>query len=381
MYVFYNILMSYKENIDTLLNEFFPEPTFTIRPMPPGEFRFRIATGETNCLIFQFFDDYIKIDKIDKCGIRGSETLDKIEQIGIQMDNIEYICLEDDSNIEILPDIEIDLGVFKILTKGESWYNSLGYVSDNYTNETQHNETIIEMTLSEFQEKIEQLNIDELQKKHTIEYYENQIKEYKSQLPNQINEYMKGTIQKKISDTESIIDNIDDYLKGQIDNFLKSYETNLSNLLPLFPDIFSDESIDTITVKQFYNKIMEIFKRDESDEEKGEWLSKSLEFVRKSNILTYNRDELRKYIRGDRARGTMKQKQRKKTKPVKKRQKKTKRAVKKRQKKTKRTVKKRQKKTKRTVKKRQKKTKRTVKKRQKKTKRTVKKRRNRTKVI
>ena len=91
---------------------------------------------------------------------------------------------------------------------------------------------------------------------------------------------------------------------------------------------------------------MEIFKRDESDEEKGEWLSKSLEFVRKSNILTYNRDELRKYIRGDRARGTMKQKQRKKTKPVKKRQKKTKRAVKKRQKKTKRTVKKRRNRTK-----------------------------------
>ena len=80
---------------------------------------------------------------------------------------------------------------------------------------------------------------------------------------------------------------------------------------------------------------MEIFKRDESDEEKGEWLSKSLEFVRKSNILTYNRDELRKYIRGDSAGGIMKRKQRKKTKRfVKKKQKKTKRFIKKRRNRT-----------------------------------------------
>ena len=140
--------------------------------MPPGEFRFRIATGEYGCLICQFFKDYIKIDKIDKCGIRGSETLHKIEQIGIRLDNIEYICLEDDSNVEILPDIEIDLGVFKILTKGESWYNSLGYFSKNYEEEVNDNKMIIEMTLSKFQEKIQQLNIDELKKKHTIEYYE-----------------------------------------------------------------------------------------------------------------------------------------------------------------------------------------------------------------
>ena len=333
--------MSYKEKIITLLNEYFPEPTFTIREFFPkeGEIKFIIGSGETNCLVVYFFEDYIKIGLIEKCEIRGSETLHKTEQIGLRLDNINYICLEDDANVEIYPnsDIEIDLGIFKILTKGKSWYNSLGYVSEFYSKEVEDNKKIIEMTVSKFQEKIKLLTIDELPKKHTIEYYEKQLKEYNSQLPNQINEYMKGTIQKKISDTESIIDHIDDYLKGQIDNFLRSYDINLSNLLPLFTDIFSDKSIDTMTVKEFYNKIMEIIKRDESDEEKGEWLSDSLKFVKNSNILTYKRDDLRKYIRGNRTGGgIIKRKQKRKTKKfVKKRQKKTKRFVKKRRNRTK----------------------------------------------
>ena len=113
-------------------------------------------------------------------------------------------------------------------------------------------------------------------------------------------------------------------------NFLISYETHLSNLSTLFPDIFSDdESIHTMTVQMFYNKIMEIIKRDETDKQKGEWLSEDLAFVRNSNILKYNRDDLRLYIRGNRTDGgaiTRKQrKQRKKTKRfVKKRRNRTK---------------------------------------------------------
>ena len=315
----------YQENVNTLLKEYFPESFFTIKSLDSYDtsFRFKIGNNEESCVFVRFYDNYIFIETLEKCGIRGSETLHKIEQIGLRLDNILFITLEDGSSVEIYPETEyesgisIDLGVFKILTKGESWYNSLGYFSDNYAQELQINEDIIKMALPQFQEEVKWLNIDELKKKHTIEYYENEIRIYKANLSNEKSPMLISIFQNNIRDAQYKIDNLDHYLETQINKFLIAYETNLSNLLPLFPDIFLGESTDSMTIKRFYNKIMEIIIRDEPNEERCKWLSESLQFVRNSNILTYHRDDLRKYIRGNHG-GAIKRKQKthRKTKRV-----------------------------------------------------------------
>lgn len=295
--------MSYKENINKLFKKYFPKDIFTIvsqKPTKGAKFQFQIGTGNQICLRVRFFTNYIYILYLSKCKIKGLETLKKIEKIGIELNNINYISLEDESTVQIYPDLpfKIDLGILKILTNGKSWYNSLEYFSNEYYEEVEHNKMIINMTLSTFQEKIIQLNIDlyaeRMQPRDKIEIF--------------------------------------------LNSYFEPYEINLSNLSTLFPDIFSDdETIDTMTVQRFYNKIMTIIQRDEPDEKKGEWLSKSLEFVKDSYILNYRRDDLRKYIRGNRTDGgAIKRKQRKKTKRfVKKRQNKTKRFVKKKRNRTK----------------------------------------------
>ena len=243
-------------SIEELLNDFFPEPTFRIRRLK-SEYdnvpRYGISTGDEDCAFIQLFDDHIYIELLERCGINGSQTIRKIEQLAIKLENISYISLEDDSTLKVYPefDIWINLYIYKILTKGQSWYNSLDYYSDNYAEEKEDNAKFEKMTIKEFQ---------------------------------------------------------DDVSSSDIKN--KKYNKHLNDLI----EIFSFEPDESMTVPDFYNKIMEIIGSDEPDKKRAKWLEDDLNFVLESKIINYNAKKLEKRIvpTGD-ARGKMKMKKGKKT--------------------------------------------------------------------
>ena len=225
-------------SIDELLTNFFPEPTFRIRRLK-SEYdnvpRYGISTGDEDCAFIQLFDDHIYIELLERCGINGSQTIRKIEQLAVKLENISYISLEDDSTLKVYPefDIWINLYIYKILTKGQSWYNSLDYYSDNYEQELEDNSKFKTMTIKEFQEDVSMSDINN-----------------------------------------------------------KKYNKHLNDLLT----IFSFESKESMTVPDFYKKIMEIIGKDEPDEEKAEWLENDLNFVLESKIINYNAEKLEKRI-------------------------------------------------------------------------------------
>jgi hypothetical protein len=237
-------------SIDELLTNFFPEPTFRIRRLK-SEYdnvpRYGISTGNDDCAFIQLFDDHIYIELLERCGINGSQTIRKIEQLAVKLENISYISLEDDSTLKVYPefDIWINLYIYKILTKGKSWYNSLDYYSDNYEQELEDNSKFKTMTIKEFQEDVSTSDINN-----------------------------------------------------------KKYNKHLND----FPDIFSFEPEESMTVPDFYKKIMEIIGSDEPDKKRAKWLEDDLNFVLKSKIINYNAKKLEKRIlvpTGD-ARGKMK---------------------------------------------------------------------------
>ena len=236
-------------SIDELLTNFFPEPTFRIRRLK-SEYdnvpRYGISTGNEDCAFIQLFDDHIYIELLERCGINGSQTIRKIEQLAVKLENISYISLEDDSTLKVYPefDIWINLYIYKILTKGQSWYNSLDYYSDNYTEELDENAKFKTMTIKEFQEDVSSSDINN-----------------------------------------------------------KKYNKHLNDLT----DIFSFEPDESMTVPDFYKKIMEIIGSDEPDKKRAKWLEDDLNFVLKSKIINYNAEKLEKRIvpTGD-ARGKMK---------------------------------------------------------------------------
>jgi hypothetical protein len=125
---------------------------------------FKIKNGRDVCLEFEFIEDededddgiVLYISKIVKCGdgkpltrevIKLIETMAKSIPVA-PWSRVKYIKLEDSSSINVCAGqnssgMNIDLRYLKILTTGESWYNSFGYKSVNHDANVAHNAVII----------------------------------------------------------------------------------------------------------------------------------------------------------------------------------------------------------------------------------------------
>ena len=82
------------------------------------------------------------VDKLDKCGLTGTKLLNSLDKLVKDLNKdgyeIKYSMLNDCSKVEWKSEmysIDIPLGILKILTKGESWFNSFGYHQQNYEKE------------------------------------------------------------------------------------------------------------------------------------------------------------------------------------------------------------------------------------------------------
>ena len=112
------------------------------------------VTNSDYCILFTINIDKINIGPIKKCiDLSGNQIIELVENIAREL-NIFKITLDDVSQLNIINEHEnkctFDLALISILTSGMSWYNKLGYRSNNFTNEFEHNSKIINMTLTDF---------------------------------------------------------------------------------------------------------------------------------------------------------------------------------------------------------------------------------------
>jgi hypothetical protein len=119
-----------------------------------GEVVIKTIDGK-ECLFLNILPNLIYIDTVQKCGVTGTNVLKKVEQLTKLMPNINEIFLLDASKMSKCS-IDIDLAIIKILTKGESWYNSLGYTSatGDTNKEKSINEKIINMSYNNFMDNL-----------------------------------------------------------------------------------------------------------------------------------------------------------------------------------------------------------------------------------
>jgi hypothetical protein len=106
-------------------------------------------TTQQRCLKLWFRGDHVEIDNLDKCGIQGSESIRMVEEALKKIPSAQKIKLYDGSNILVCGE-RINLACLKILSKGESWYNSLGYYSETKDWEKEENAKIIENPFQQF---------------------------------------------------------------------------------------------------------------------------------------------------------------------------------------------------------------------------------------
>jgi hypothetical protein len=175
---------------------------FKVEKTPYGSYK--IKNGSDLCLEFHFIEDedddgtVLYISKIFKCG-DGKYTREVIKLIETMAKSIpvppwslvKYIKLGDNSSIHVCT-MSIDLRYLKILTTGESWYNSFGYKSLDHDANVAHNAGIInqpmDWLLSELvgQEYIDQKYINKFKARFPELSIELTVKEYVTAMTNAV---------------------------------------------------------------------------------------------------------------------------------------------------------------------------------------------------
>jgi len=152
-------------DFDVVINNLFPNDQFevAIKRMSTSSststvtVRSRAAPTTGICLqLIITPSETIVVSGLAKCnGVTqnegsGAALMLKVNQLAKTL-KIDTIQLYDDSKVRICDgngNTEIDLFRLKILTKGKSWYNSLGYKSEYYAEEIEHNREVITSPMS-----------------------------------------------------------------------------------------------------------------------------------------------------------------------------------------------------------------------------------------
>jgi len=286
----------------------FPNNKFTITY---NEKFCNISTNNQQCLAILFYNDHLHIHKLQKCENTGSKSLKMIEKLAKRIPNIHYISLEDGSKIKVCGS-NINLSILKILTKGQSWYNSLGYVSEYYADEVKYNSNIINMKYNAFIDTLYENNL----KAFILENSEDNLTFLINNAQNRINEIEERYNINNTNDTNNIkliIDNVDKedylYLKQQIEDnligindygaFIDKYKLNILDNIRNGPQIFCDININN-TVQNNFIKIWNDITNKSCDDEiiktKYKWLSFLLNIIDDLETLKYNQS-LKKMIK------------------------------------------------------------------------------------
>jgi hypothetical protein len=268
---------------ETLLKEVFHEKSYIITKTSDDNSDaniFEIKTNETpdkseeKCLLLEFFKDHIFIDSLDKCGSHsGTSLLEKIDELVMKMPNIKYTELKDGAEIY---DDKIRLAFLKILSKGQSWYNSLGYFSSNYENEKNHNDLLRNMPLQELLDSCKQKLQESFKKYNTKEALKSRLdiitREDILRYP-----YIKSLYEELTKN----INNYEEFFSTEIKKIHERIETLKENIKITFPGIDSESK-----TKDFFEKIDSFSKENPLNNEQIEILEELLKVI--GNLILYD---------------------------------------------------------------------------------------------
>jgi hypothetical protein len=268
-----------------------------------------IQTEDGNdCVTFNLYPDKIYIETLQKCGTTsGTELLKMFDTLAKRMPNIKYIGLQDASDIEICEQ-SIHLSMLKILTNGQSWYNSHGYFSEYHDSEISHNEAIINMEYEKFIDIVYKRNLELFPLENSIEVFIKKIKLREKIIDKISNLSIERTLsaieneslqhnQNVLLKYQDIINNYETYIDTELNKHIKEQEAEINTGIRLFPDVNK-------TVKEYFNyvwrditsNIREKGCDDKETIEKCIWLSKFIYKIGKSQILQYNGKKLIKMV-------------------------------------------------------------------------------------
>ena len=239
----------------------------------------------------------IYINELERCNAgKGPLLLDKVDELARMIQGITLIELEDKSILPICG-VNINLAILKILTKGESWYNSKGYYGASRDNET-HNRQIINQSFKDMLSASRDVQISQFVTENAKNIIEQNIRIYEDRIKTLIEK--KGDpilLQNKLSIWKSIIDNYDEYIQTEVTKINQEYTFIHENAIRL--DKFDESKSlylcvsNILTLCSSFTSI-ESDTCNESQHKIVELLNKIVEFMKP--MLWYDNSQLIKRI-------------------------------------------------------------------------------------
>lgn len=156
-------------------------------------------TGHDNvCVAFTIKDleHFICIDILSKCIKSGTDTLDKMDRLAKEL-GMEELHLADGSGINDCG-VNVSLSILDILATGESWYNKMGYKSENYDIEKEANEEIRKRNVKQFTNECIETERQRLKEKNPTIRYEKRLLSLTEDLKTEENADNRERLQKQI---------------------------------------------------------------------------------------------------------------------------------------------------------------------------------------
>jgi len=142
-----------EEIIETNIRRIFDESIFHIEFIKTSTMWDVIISSKkdttVSCLMLKvnIRDKLFRIISLDRCDVgdegKGNAMMRKVNELALSLPEYKSIKLNDVSYITLCDTITVKLAHLKILTKGMSWYNTHGYLSENHADEMRHNNTLI----------------------------------------------------------------------------------------------------------------------------------------------------------------------------------------------------------------------------------------------
>jgi hypothetical protein len=260
--------------IEEAIDHVFTESRFNIKPFGKS---ISIKTKDNViCLSLYFYEDYISIISLNKCGITGSDSLQKVEEVAKLLPNIKLIKLMDASSINKCG-VDLDLAIIKILTKGQSWYNSFGYYSDNYNDEIDNNRNILQTECKDFFESVFKNCFEKFLVSNSKDTINNKIKMYSN----------RETVKKYIEKEQKKLDDYDNFIRDETEKYILRRDAIIQKGVELYP--YPNTGMN---VKDYFTHIWS----DVCTPDKSKWLSDIIEYIDESKVLKYDNQLKKMFI-------------------------------------------------------------------------------------
>jgi hypothetical protein len=223
---------------------------------------------DVKCLSLYFYEDNISIKSLYKCGITGSDSLKKVEEVAKLLPiKINSINLMDTSSINKCG-VDLDLAIIKILTRGQSWYNSLGYYSDNYKDEIAHNKKILHLSCKDFFESVFEKCFTKFLVSNSKEIINNKLKIYGN----------RETLKKHRETEQQKLDNYDKFIHDETEKYILRRDAIIQKGVDLYP------YPENMSIQEYFTHIWS----DRCTTEKSQWLSDIMDYINESKVLKYD---------------------------------------------------------------------------------------------